>query len=498
MFFDMLRRRMKAIIIVVVAAFALTLLYVGGGSFFSGRTSVEAVAKVNGRTITALQLQEAYFNTVMFYLQFGQNITRVQEEPLRYSVLRSLVDRELILDAARKERVRVDRSDVDARLNEIKEFWGDQYQEQLRQAGLTERELRTQLEDELLIEAMQELKSRASITDEELLRAYEERLERIRVRHILVAPPALDSEADWNAALLEAEQLLARLHAGEDFAALAMEHSDDPGSAFAGGDLGLIGRDEPFVQEFLDAAFSLEVGQVSEPVRTAFGYHLIQVTEKVVEEGLPFEEVKEQLRAELEAARARESWETWLESVRQTATVEILDAQLRARHLANNGLHSQAIAQYREAIERNPNDPYLHFHLAEALMQVEAYDEALEEYRLAAELAVSDPELWFVLGLGHRERGEREAAKDAFVKASEYAPTNISLHQILADLFAELGYDDLSEAEAQKAEELTALYVEQLRMQQEQLQLQQMLQQQLQESLSSEGSAPAGEGGDGE
>jgi len=493
-FFDMLRRRMKVIIVVVVAAFVLTLLYVGGGSFFGGRTSVEAVAKVNGRTITALQLQEAYFNTVMFYLQFGQNITRVQEEPLRYSVLRSLVDRELILDAARRERVRVDRAQVDARLSEIKDFWGDQYQEQLRQAGLTERQLRTAIEEDLLVEAMQERKSQANVTDEELLRAYEERLERIHVRHILVAPEEVDSETDWNAALVKAEELLSRIHAGEDFAALAREYSNDPGSASAGGDLGLISRDEPFVQEFLDAAFSLEVGQVSEPVRTAYGYHLIQVTEKVVEEGEPFDEVKDQLRAELEAARGQENWLTWLEGVRQTAKVEILDAQLRARHLANNGLYSQAIAQYREAIALRPNDPYLHFHLGEALTQVDAYDEAIEEYRLAAELAVSDPELWFVLGLAYRERGENEAAKDALLKASEHAPTNISLHQILADLFSELGYDDLSAAEAQKAEELTALYVEQLRAQQEQLQLQQLLQQQLQESLNSEEGAPGGEG----
>lgn len=485
---------MKGIILVVVAAFVLTLLYVGGGTFFGGGPSAGAVAKVNGREISSIQLQGAYLNALALYRQYGQSVSRAQEEAVRYDVLRSLVDRELILQAARKERVQVGRSEIDARLAEIKESWGDQYQEVLRQEGLTERELRSLIEEDLLVSTMRERKSEANLTDEEVRRAYDESLERRRVRHILVAPEVVDGEPDWNAALEEAEALLARIRSGEEFAALAREHSDDPGSAGSGGDLGVISRNESFVEEFLDAAFSLEVGEVSEPVRSAFGYHLIEVTEQSVEEGRPFDDVKELLRSELEAERAQANWFEWLEAQRQAATVEILDAQLRARHLASNGMISQAIAQYREALELRPNDPYLHFHLAQALTEVEALDEALEEYRIAAELAVSDPQLWFVLGLEHQERGEREAAKDALLKASEYSPTNLSLHQMLAELFAELGYDDLSAAEAQKAEELQALFVEQLRRQQEQLEAQRQLQQQLEESRRSEAEGSTGDG----
>lgn len=496
MFLNVLRQRMKGIILVVVAAFVLTLLYVGGGTFFfGGGSGAEAVAKVNGREISSIELQEAYLNAIALYRQFGQSVSRAQEEAVRYDILRSLVDRELILQAARKERVQVSRSEIDERLSEIKEVWGDQYQEVLRREGLTERRLRSLIEEDLLVAAMRERKSEVSLTDDEVRRAYDESLERIRVRHILVAPEEVDGEPDWNGALAEAEALLARLRSGEPFDALAREHSDDPGSASAGGDLGVISRYESFVEEFMEAAFSLEVGEVSEPVRTDFGYHLIEVTERTIVEGEPFDEVKESLRSELEVVRGEESWLEWLEAQRQSANVEILDAQLRARHLASNGMFSQAIAQYREALELRPNDPYLHFHLAQALTEVEAFDEALEEYRLAAELAVSDPQLWFVLGLEHQERGENEAAKDALLKASEYSPTNLSLHQILAELFAEMGYDELSAAEAEKAEELQALFVEQLRLQQEQLEAQRQLQLQLEEAARSAQESASGDGG---
>ncbi|MCC7277577.1 MAG: SurA N-terminal domain-containing protein [Chromatiaceae bacterium] len=141
------------------------------------------------------------------------------------------------------------------------------------------------------------------VDEEALRRLYEDERERFRepeqrrARHILVTLAAgADATAEAEAkARIEAIQV--RLAAGEDFATLARELSQDPGSAPQGGDLGLFGQgvmDPAFEQ----AAFSLETGATSEPVRSQFGYHLIQVTEIQPETLKAFEEVREQLRAE--------------------------------------------------------------------------------------------------------------------------------------------------------------------------------------------------------
>ncbi len=103
--------------------------------------------------------------------------------------------------------------------------------------------------------------------------------EQVRARHILISVAADASEADSALALAEAISITQRLRAGEDFATLAAQYSDDTGSAQQGGDLGFFSRGQ-MVSEFEEAAFSLPIGQISEPVKSQFGYHIIEVTEQ--------------------------------------------------------------------------------------------------------------------------------------------------------------------------------------------------------------------------
>ena len=103
--------------------------------------------------------------------------------------------------------------------------------------------------------------------------------ERVRARHILVSAPQDASAEDQQLALAKAISITQRLNSGEDFATLAQKFSDDTGSATQGGDLGFFGRGQ-MVKEFEDAAFSLPIGQISEPVKSQFGYHIIRVEEK--------------------------------------------------------------------------------------------------------------------------------------------------------------------------------------------------------------------------
>ncbi len=103
--------------------------------------------------------------------------------------------------------------------------------------------------------------------------------ERVRAQHILISVPQDATPEVEQLALAKAISITQRLNDGEDFAALAQQFSDDTGSGAQGGDLGFFGRGQ-MVKEFEDAAFSLPIGQISQPVKSQFGYHIIRVQEK--------------------------------------------------------------------------------------------------------------------------------------------------------------------------------------------------------------------------
>lgn len=129
--------------------------------------------------------------------------------------------------------------------------------------------------------------------------------EAVRARHILFALPAEADEAAEQATLGKARETLALLRAGGDFAALAKERSDDVGTKEKGGDLGFFERGQ-MVPPFEEAAFALEPGSLSEPVRSPFGYHVIRVEEHRAAQHTAFEEVRESLARELLSRDVRE------------------------------------------------------------------------------------------------------------------------------------------------------------------------------------------------
>ncbi len=144
------------------------------------------------------------------------------------------------------------------------------------------------------------------VTDEEVRELYDDRLaelteeEQRRASHILIL---VDEETDNSSARKKAEGLLERIKSGEDFAELAKEFSQDPGSAELGGDLDFFGKGV-MDEAFEESAFSLKIGEISEPVKSSFGYHLIKLTDARGGETKPFEEVIEQLKEDIVQQKA--------------------------------------------------------------------------------------------------------------------------------------------------------------------------------------------------
>jgi peptidyl-prolyl cis-trans isomerase D len=126
--------------------------------------------------------------------------------------------------------------------------------------------------------------------------------EQVRARHILVM---VNDQRTDEAARQRVEEARKRLAGGADFAAVAREISDDPASKGNGGDLGYFGRNK-MVKEFEDAAFGAQPGKLVGPVKSSFGYHLLEVTDKRPGGTRSLEEVKEQIRARLTAEKAQQ------------------------------------------------------------------------------------------------------------------------------------------------------------------------------------------------
>ena len=126
-------------------------------------------------------------------------------------------------------------------------------------------------------------------------------------RHILIAPvpPAADgtaaitaTEADWDAAKAEAEKVRSEIQNGADFVTEAEKYSDDATTKESGGELGTVIRGQ-MVPAFEEAVFSLNKGELSQPVKTQYGYHLIEVTDITPEKQLAYDEVKENIKSTL-------------------------------------------------------------------------------------------------------------------------------------------------------------------------------------------------------
>ncbi len=149
----------------------------------------------------------------------------------------------------------------------------------------------------------------------------------IKARHILIEVPQDASPEQEKKALKKAQELRARLLKGEDFAKLAKEYSADPGTKERGGDLGFFTRGQ-MVKEFEDAAFSLKPGEISPPVRTAFGYHLIKVEEVRESKQKSFEEVKEKVRQELISTKEQEALQMVLQELEKKYPTKIYENRL--------------------------------------------------------------------------------------------------------------------------------------------------------------------------
>jgi peptidyl-prolyl cis-trans isomerase C len=289
----------------------------------------DVIARVNGEAISRGELEMAVSE---IEARAGQPMPADQRDRVLRAVLDQLIGFRLLAQESVARKATVAEAELEKRLDQIRsQFPSDEvFQQQLKQRQLTLEKLRADTRANMQITAMleAELGTRTAVSAEQVNDFYVknpaafQQGERVKASHILVRVQANADAAEREKALAKATAILADVKAGKDFAALAKEHSEDPGSGGNGGDLGYFQRGQ-MVPPFEQAAFVLAVGQTSELVTSDFGFHIIRVTDKQPGRVQPLTEVRADIEQYLLGQNREQQTRLFVDSLKAKGTVEI-------------------------------------------------------------------------------------------------------------------------------------------------------------------------------
>ena len=291
--------------------------------------------RVNGETISYQRFQG-------FYVEYrnskgvqvgarGDQLELLKE--LRRDAMNLMIEQEVVAQAAEELGIEADPAEVDTQVQDLRDVFDsdEQFRMKLESDGFTEESYRRHVGRMIAAKVyLDRVRADASdVRDAEVEKFYDEneyRLtlpEQVRVRHILLTWKPMGTQDDRAAIREQMQPILERARAGEDFAALAREFSEDSGTRAQGGDTGFFPRGE-MVGPFEEVAFSLDEGAISDPVDTVYGVHIIKLEERQEPRLLPLDEVREQLRDYVREEKMEAAVRDRIDALRADADVEVL------------------------------------------------------------------------------------------------------------------------------------------------------------------------------
>jgi peptidyl-prolyl cis-trans isomerase C len=302
--------------------------------FFAGSAWAQLfgpAVTINGENISREKLQAQVDHLIN---QRGLNSGGITQpavfKQIQQEVVDQLIVQELLWQEAKRRNFIVEDEFVDTRLQEMKSGFDTEqaFQFKIQAGGFTEETYRDDIRQQVSVQHMisQSIAPGISISDEEVENFYKANLDQmqrpvaVHARHILIKPESAEPEAQ-QAAKDEAGEILAEIRAGEDFVELATDRSQAP-SAPQGGDLGYFGPGQ-MVPPFEQAAFALKPGEISDVVRTQFGYHIIRLEDRRGGETLSLEDVTDKISAYLTQQKLQTEVENLVATLRNHGNVEI-------------------------------------------------------------------------------------------------------------------------------------------------------------------------------
>lgn len=290
----------------------------------------DVLARVNGETVTRSDFDRA---VQAVEARAGGPIPPEQRDRVLRGVLDQLIGYKVLAQETKARNVAVPDAEVDARIGQIRgQFPNEEaFTSMLTQRKLTLEQVKSDARQDMAISKMieAEIASKIAVNPEQVTDFYAKNPDQfkegdsVRASHILIAVPKGADATAKAQARTKAEGVLKDVKAGKDFAALAKEHSADPGSAAQGGDLGFFQQGQ-MVGPFNDAAFGLAPGAISDLVETDFGFHIIKVAEKKPGRTIPLEEVKPQVEQYLQQINRQEQTEVFVNGLKAKGKIEVL------------------------------------------------------------------------------------------------------------------------------------------------------------------------------
>ena len=290
----------------------------------------DVLARVNGESVTKADFERA---VAALEGRAGGPVPTEQRDRIYRQVLDQIVSYKLLVQETHTRKVDASDADVDARIKQIQGQFPSEaaFKQMLDARNTTIDQLKNDARQDMAVQKMidSEIAPKIVVKPEQLTDFYTKnpdqfkQPERVRASHILIGVPKGADAAAKAQARAKADQVLKDVKAGKDFAALAQQHSDDPGSKANGGDLGFF-QPGQMVGPFNDAAFSLAPGAISDLVETEFGFHIIKVAEKQAARTVPLDEVRPQLEQYLLERNRQEQTDAFVKGLRSKGKVEIL------------------------------------------------------------------------------------------------------------------------------------------------------------------------------
>jgi peptidyl-prolyl cis-trans isomerase C len=289
----------------------------------------DVLARVNGEPITKSDFEQAIKTAEQ---RAGTPVPPDQRDRIYRDILDQMIGYKLLIQESKARKVAVQDADIEARIISLKQQFASEeaFKQALAQQKMTVDQVKTDARQDMAIKKLveDEIATKVAVKPADVQTFYEQNpknfqeSERVHASHILITAPKDADAATKAQAKAKAEAILKDVKAGKDFATLAKQNSQDPGSAANGGDLGYFQQGQ-MVGPFNDTAFSLKPGAVSGVVETDFGYHIIKVIEKQPGRTVPLDEAKPKIEQFLEGQNREKQTGAFVNGLRAKGKVEV-------------------------------------------------------------------------------------------------------------------------------------------------------------------------------